>query len=110
MRARELLDRLGRRSERDHEEARVPVEGDQLAGGDLPGGGEVRADPGDEDDEEPGQEHLRGVERRLRRGDSHAGDADALRALPVAVEEHLLAADATQDAKPGRGVGAERGQ
>ena len=75
-----------------------------------PGGGEVRADPRDEDDEEPGQEHLGGVERRLRRRDPDAGEADALRALPVAVEERLLAADAAQDAEPGGGVGAERGQ
>ena len=70
----------------------------------------MRADPGDEDDEEPRQEHLRGVERRLRRRHAHAADANRLRALLVAVEEHVLAADATQDAKTGRGVGAERRQ
>ena len=96
--------------ERDHEEPRVAVERDELAGGDLPGGREVRADPGDEDDEEPGQQHLRGVEGRLRRRHPDAGDADALGALPVAVEEDLLAADAAQDAETGCSVGAERRQ
>ncbi len=110
VRARELLHRLRRRPQRDHEEPRVPVERDELAGGDLPGGGEVRADPGDEHDEEPRQEHLGRVERRLRRGDADAGDAHALGALPVAVEEGLLAADAAQHAEAGGGVGAERGQ
>ena len=70
--ARELLHRLGRRPQRNDEEPRIPVEGDQLARGDLPRGGEMRADPRDEDDEEPRQEHLRRVERRLRRRDAHA--------------------------------------
>ena len=110
MRARELLHRLGRGPQRDHEEPRVPVERDELAGGDLPGGGEVRADPRDEHDEEPGQEHLGRVERRLRRRDPDAGDAHALGALLVAVEEGLLAADSAQHAEAGGGVGAERGE
>ena len=72
VRTRELLDRLCRRPQRDDEEPGVPVEGDQLPGGDVARGGEMRADPGDEDDEEPRQEHLGRVERRLRRCHAHA--------------------------------------
>ena len=68
------------------------------------------ADPGDEHDEEPGQEHLGGVERRLRRRDLDAREANALRAQLVAVEERLLPTDAAQDPQPGRCVGAERRQ
>ena len=60
----------------------------------------MRADPGDEHDEEAGQQHLRGVERRLRRRHPDAGEAHLLRAGAVAVEERLLAADAAQDAEP----------
>ena len=68
----------------------------------------MRADPRDEHDEESRQKHLRRVERRLGRRNTHAGDAHAFRALLVAVEEYVLAADATQDAKTGGSVGAER--
>ena len=110
VRARELLHRLRRRPQGDHEEPRVAVERDELAGGDLPGGGEVRADPRDEHDEEPWQEHLGSVERRLRRGYPDAGEAHALGALPVTVEEGLLAPDSAQHAEARSGVGAERGQ
>ena len=70
----------------------------------------MRADPRHEHDEEPRQEHLGGVERRLRRRDLDAGEAHALGAQLVAVEEGLLAADAAQHAQAGGGVGAERGQ
>ena len=75
-----------------------------------PGRGEVRADPRDEHDEEPGQEHLGRIEGRLRRGNPDAGDAHALGALPVTVEEGLLAPDSAQHAEPRGGVGAERGE
>ena len=62
----------------------------------------MRAGPGDEHDEEPRQEHLGGVERRLRRRDPDAREAHALGAQPVAVEERLLAADAAQHAEARR--------
>ena len=41
--------------------------------------------------------------------DPDAGQADLLRASPVALEEDPLAADPTQHAEPGDRVGAERG-
>ena len=70
----------------------------------------MRADPRHEHDEEPRQEHLGGVERRLRRRDLDAGEANALGAQLVAVEERLLAADAAQHAQARGGVRAERRQ
>ena len=109
-RARDLVDGFRRGAQRDDEERRVAVEGDQLADLDLPLDGEAGTEPGDGDDEEPGDEHLGGVERRLRQRHAHAGRAHLLRAYPVAVEERLLAADPAQHAQAGGGVGAERGQ
>ena len=44
-RARHLVDRLGRRPQRDDEEGGVPVERDELADADLPREREARADP-----------------------------------------------------------------
>ena len=96
--------------QRDHEEGRVAVERDQLAGADRPVEREARAEPGHEHDEEARHEHLRRVERRLRQRDAHAGAADLLRAVAVAVEERLLAADPAQHAQARGRVGAERGQ
>ena len=76
----------------------------------FPSSGEARAEPRDEDDEEPGDEHLGGVERGLGKRDAHACLAHLLRAGAVAREERLLAADSPQHAQPGGRVGAERGQ
>ena len=109
-RARDLVHGLGRRPQRDDEERRVAVEGHEVARVDLAGQREVGAEPRDDDDEDPGEEHLRRVERRLRLRHAHAGLPDLLRAVAVAAEEHALAADAAQHAQPGHRVGAERGQ
>ena len=70
----------------------------------------MRTGPGDEHDEEAGQQHLRRVERRLRPRHPHAGETHLLRAGAVAVEERLLSAHAAQDTEPGCGVGSQRGQ
>ena len=110
VRARQLVDRLRRRAQRQHEERGVPVEGDEIARVDLPREREARAEPRDEDDEEARDEHLGGVERGLGESDPNACLAHLLRAGAVAVEERLLASDSSQHAQPGRGVGAERGQ
>ena len=109
-RARDLVDGLRGGAQRDDEERGVAVERDQLAGLDLALDGEARAKPGDEDDEEARDEHLGGVERRLRQRDADAGHAYFLRAQFVAVVERLLAADSAQHAQAGGGVGAEGGQ
>ena len=71
-RAGDLVDRLGSDAQRDHEEGGVAVEGDELAGADLALDREPRAEPGDDDDEDAGQEHLRRVERRLWQRDPDA--------------------------------------
>ena len=75
-----------------------------------PGDGEVGADPGDDDDEDPGQEHLGGVERGLHARQAHPGEADAVGLRGIPGEEGVLAADAAQHAQAGDGVGAERGE
>ena len=107
-RARDLVDRLPGGAERDHEEGRVPVEGDEVARVDRPREDEPRADPGDDDDEDAGQQHLGRVEGRLGRRDADAGEPDALGAVAVAVVERLLAADSAEDAEPRGRVGSER--
>ena len=70
----------------------------------------MRAEPRNEHDKEPREQHLGGIEGRLRRRDPDAGDANVLGALPVPVEESLLSTDTPQDAKAGGGVGTESGQ
>ena len=52
VRARDLVDGLRSRAQRDDEERGVAVEGDQVADVDLPREREAGAEPGDEDDEE----------------------------------------------------------
>ena len=93
--ARHLVDGLGGRAEGNHKERRVAVERDQLAGADLSREREARPEPGDEDDEEPGHEDLRGVESRLRQGNADARESNLLGTAPVPVEELRLAADPT---------------
>ena len=58
----------------------------------------------------PGQQHLQGVEDRLRPGHLDAAATRLLRLRAVAAGEDLLAADAAQDPQAGDGVRAERGQ
>ena len=108
--ARHLVDGLGSRPERNHEERRVAVERDQLARPDSPGDRKARPEPGDEDDEEPGHEDLRGVESRLRQRDAHPGQPYLLGAAPVPIQELRLAADSPQHAEAGCRVGAESGE
>ena len=72
--------------------------------------GEPRPEPGDDDDEDPGQQDLGRVERGLRQRDANARAAHLLGAAPVAGEEDLLAADPAQDAQARDRVGAEGGQ
>ena len=109
-RASDLVDGFGGRAQRQHEERGVPVEGDEVADVDLPREREAGAEPGDEDDEEPGYEDLGRVKGRLRKRNADAGLPHLLRAVPVAVEERVLAADPAQHAQPGGGVRAESGQ
>ena len=106
--ARHLVDGLRGRAERDHEERGVAVERDQVACVDRAREDEPRRDPRDDHDEDPRQEHLGGVERRLRGRDPDTGDPHRLRASAVAVEEGLLAADPAEHAQSRRRVGAER--
>lgn len=106
--AGQLVDELRRRAQRHREERRVPVEGHQLTGGDLPGDGQVGADAGDHDDEDPRQQHLGGIQRRLHRRESNPGETHPLRLRRIPGEEGVLAADAAQHAQPGDGVGTER--
>ena len=101
------VDELGGRAQRHDQEGRVAVERDQLPGGDLALEGEAGAEPGDEDDEDAGQQHLGGVERRLDAGHPDADAADPLRLRGVPAQEGLLAADAAQHPQAGDGVGAE---
>ena len=77
-RARHLVDGLGGGAERDDEKRRVAVERDELAGLICPETREPRTEPGDEDDEQPWDEHLGRVERRLRERDVHARDPHRL--------------------------------
>ena len=109
-RAGDLVDGFCGRAQRQHEERGVPVEGDEVADVDLPREREACAEPRDENDEEPGHEDLGGVEGRLRQRNADACLSHLLRAVPVAVEERLLAADPAQHAQPGGGVRAESGQ
>ncbi len=55
---------LGGGAQRDDEERRVAVEGHELARGDPAVQGEAGAEPGDEHDEDAGQQHLGRVQRR----------------------------------------------
>ena len=100
VRTRQLVDGLGRGPQREHEEGRVPVEGHELARVDLPLQREAGSEPRDQDDEEPGDEHLGGVERRLGKRDAHACLAHLLRACAVAREERLLPADSRSTRRP----------
>ena len=68
----------------------------------------MRAEAGDDEHEDPRQQHLRGVEQRLDAGQPHPGVAHATGLAGIPGEEVLLAADAAQDPQPGDGVGAER--
>ena len=79
VRAGGAVDHLGRRAQRDDEEGRVAVEGDELAGRDLAVDGEARPEPHDDEHEDAGQQHLRRVERRLVAGDPVADGAHGLR-------------------------------
>ena len=66
------------------------------------------ADAGDHDDEDPGQQHLGGIQRRLHRREANSGEAHPLRLRRVPGEEGVLTADAAQHPQPGDGVGTER--
>ena len=65
------------------------------------------AEPGDDEDEDAGQQHLGGVERGLDAGDAAADAAHLLGLLGIPAQEGVLAADAAQHPQPGDGVGAE---
>jgi len=104
---RDLVDRLRRGSQRKHEEGRVPVERDEVARVDLALQGEARPEPGNEHDEDTGDEDLRRVQRRLWKGDAHPGLPHLLRAVAIADEELALTADSAQHAEAGRGVRPE---
>ena len=110
VRAGDLVDRLCRNAQGDHEEGGIAVERDELARADRPLDCEPRAEPGDDDDEHAGQEHLRGVERCLGQRHPHACQADLLRAPAIPVEEDSLAADAAQHPQAGDRVGPDRRQ
>ena len=107
---RHLVDGLGGRAEREHEEGGIAVERNELARGDSPVDRETSADPDDDHDEDPGQEHLRGVERRLRQGHPHSREPHLLRAASVAIEEDRLAADSPEHPEAGDRIRAESGE
>ena len=110
MRAAKPVDELGRRPQRKHEEGGVPVERDQLAYGDVALEGVPGAEPGDDEDEDSGQEHLGGVERGLDARHSVADPTDLLGLGRIPAQEGVFAADAAQHAQPGDRVGAQADQ
>ena len=69
--------------------------------------GVARTEPGDDDDEDTGQQHLGGVERRLDAGHPVPHLPHLLRLARVPAQERVLAADAAQHPQPRDGVGAE---
>ena len=105
--AGEAVDHLGGRAQRGDQERGQAVEHHQVADVDGALDDEPRTEPGDEHDEDAGQQHLRGVECRLDPGHPDAGGAHQLRAVPVALDEGVLAADAAQHPQAGDRVGAE---
>ena len=106
----QLVGVLGGGPQRDHQERRVAVEGDELTGADLALDGVPGAEPDHEDHEDAGQEHLERVEHRLQPSDLYAGLSGGLRLTPVAVVEDLLAADAAQHTKPADDVAGGVGE
>ena len=72
--------------------------------------GEAGAEPGDDEHEDAGQQHLGRVERRLVAGDPVADRAHRLRLAGIPAQEGVLAADAAQHAQPRDGVGAQPDQ
>ena len=101
---------LGRGRQRHHQEGGVAVEGDQLARREPAGEDGPRAQPGEQDGEDPGQPDVRGVQRGLRPGHPDPGAADLRTALGVPGDELALSAEAPQHPQPGDGVAAQRGQ
>ena len=105
--ANELIHHLGDRAQREAHEGRIAIERDQLAGRQVAGDHRARADPDDQDDEEPGKQGLAGVQRGLIAGHPHPGEADALALGGIPADELVLAADPAQDPQTRDGVGAE---
>ena len=95
------FDRHRRGAQRDDEEERIAVERDQIAGVDPAREDEPGSQPGQEDNEDPRQEHLGGVESRLEPGHPDARMAHVPGLFPIPAEEHSLATDATQNPQAG---------
>ena len=110
MRASEAFDRFRRSTQRNHEKPRIAIKRDELPRGDVARSCEVGSEPGDEDDEQPRQEHLSGVEDRLRGRDADTRHADLLRAGAIPVEEGLFSPDTSEHSESRGGIGAEGGQ
>ena len=106
----DLVDGLGRGAQRDDEEGRVPVERDQLADVDPPREREARAEPGDEHDEEPGNE-APGPRRASTAGARPARRCAAPPAIARGSGGRTPARRRSRAARAARGgVGAERSQ
>ena len=104
------FDRHRRGAQRDDEEEGIAVERDQITGVDPAREDEPGSQPGQEDNEDPRQENLGGVESRLEPGHPDARIAHVPGLFPIPAEEHSLATDATQNPQAGDGVGTECGQ
>ena len=105
--AGDLVGGLGADPQRGDEKRCIAVEGDQLAGRDASVEGQPGAERGDCEHEQPRQQHLKRVERRLELGDPHPVRADLLARRPVAPGELLLTADPAQDPQAGDRVGGQ---
>ena len=110
VRPAEPVDELGGRPQRQHEEGGVPIERDELTYGDVALEGVPGAEPGDDEDEDAGQEHLGGVERGLDARHPVADPTHLLGLARVPAQEGVFAADAAQHPQPRDGVGAQPDQ
>jgi hypothetical protein len=105
---RQRARRLRRRGDRDDEEGRGPVHRDQLSGADRAGHGQPGPEPGDDDEDRAGQQHLGSGEPGDAARDEDPGGPDAGRRLAGSRHEPSLAADPAEDPQPGHDVGGQR--
>ena len=106
---RVVLHRVREHHERPRQVGGVAVEGDELAGADLPGDRHAGGGPHDDGDEQARQEHLQAHEHRLGAGHFDPASAQLLGGLAVAAGEDVLTADAPQDAQSGDRIGGDGG-
>ena len=107
---RPLLRGLGERAQGQQQEGREAVEHHELADVEAALDDQPRAEPRDDDDEQPRQGHLLGIEERVHPSRLDGRLPHLLRRLVETAEEQLFAADAAQHAQARDGVGGELGR